>query len=264
MTEPGTGSLESVLRRDRLVVFAGLLAIVALAWTWLLAGAGTGASLLGMPGMAEMAMRPAVWTPGYAVLMFLMWWIMMAAMMLPSATPMLLLYARINRGERTGGRPYVPTGIFAAAYLVAWGGFSLFATLLQWGLENAGFLSPMMATTSDLLGAAILIAAGLWQLTPIKTICLRHCRSPLGFLSQSWRRGRWGAFVMGLEHGSYCLGCCWFLMALLFFVGIMNLLWIAGLAVVVLLEKTLPLGQWFARAAGMAGIVWGMLLLAGA
>jgi predicted metal-binding membrane protein len=216
-----------------------------------------------MSGMTDMALQPAVWTPGYAVLMFLMWWVMMVAMMLPSATPMLLMFARINRGERAGGRPYVPTGIFAAGYLAAWGGFSLVATLLQWGLERSGLLSPMMATTSHLLGGAILIAAGLWQLTPIKTICLRHCRSPLGFLSQSWRRGRWGAVVMGLEHGSFCLGCCWFLMGLLFVGGVMNLVWIAGLTVFVMLEKTLSLGHWLARAAGMVGILWGALLVAG-
>lgn len=279
MTDPGAGVLESVLRRDRLFVVAGLVAIVGLAWAWLLTGAGTGMSPLvahgggemsgmarmsGMSGMAGMAMRPAVWTSGYALLMFLMWWVMMAAMMLPSATPMLLLFARINRGERAGGRPYVPTGIFAAGYLAAWGGFSLLATLLQWGLERAGLLSPMMVTTSHLLGGAILVAAGLWQLTPVKAICLRHCRSPLGFLSQSWRKGRRGAFVMGLQHGSFCLGCCWFLMGLLFIGGIMNLFWIAGLAVFVLLEKTLPLGQWFGRAAGIVGILWGALLLASA
>ncbi len=278
MTAPAASVLEGVLRRDRLLLVACLAVIIALAWTWLLTGAGLGMSPLatsgeremsGMPGMSgtagmgEMVMRPAVWTPGYALLMFLMWWVMMAAMMLPSATPMLLLFARINRGERAGGRPYVPAGIFAAGYLAAWGGFSALATLLQWELEQLGLLSPMMAMTSRLLGAAILIAAGLWQLTPIKTMCLRHCRSPLGFLSQSWRPGPWGALVMGLQHGTFCLGCCWFLMGLLFFGGIMNLLWIAGLAVFILLEKTLPFGPWFARAAGIVGIFWGVLLLAG-
>ena len=155
---------------------------------------------------------------------------MMAAMMLPSAAPILLLFARINRKEKSAGRPFIPTGIFAAGYLVAWGGFSALATGLQWALERLGLLSPMMATTSYWLGGAILLAAGVWQLTPIKGICLRHCRSPMGFLVQSWRPGRGGAFRMGLEHGSFCLGCCWFLMGLLFFGGIMNLFWIIGLA----------------------------------
>ena len=129
--------------------------------------------------------------------MFAMWWVMMAAMMLPSAAPMLLLFARIHRGERAGGRSYVPTGIFAAGYLAVWGGFSALATAAQWGLQQIDLLSPMMATSSQMLAAAILIGAGAWQLTPIKRICLQHCRSPLGFLATSWRRGKLGAFSDG-------------------------------------------------------------------
>ena len=187
---------------------------------------------------------------------------MMAAMMLPSAAPILLLFARINRKAKLGGRPFVPTGIFAAGYLIAWGGFSAVATGLQWAFEQLGLLSPMMVTTSYSLGGAILLAAGVWQLTPIKGICLRHCRSPMGFFVQSWRPGRGGAFRMGLEHGSFCLGCCWFLMGLLFFGGIMNLFWIAGLAAFVLLEKTVPMGSWIGRIVGVGVAAWGVLLLA--
>jgi hypothetical protein len=183
-------------------------------------------------------------------------------MMLPSATPILLLFARINRSEKSAGRPFIPTGIFAAGYLVAWGAFSALATGVQWALERLGLLSPMMATTSYWLGGAILLAAGVWQLTPIKGICLRHCRSPMGFLVQSWRPGRGGAFRMGLEHGSFCLGCCWFLMGLLFFGGIMNLFWIIGLAAFVLLEKTVPMGSWIGRLVGIGIAAWGVLLLA--
>ena len=221
----------------------------------------------GMPQGTSMIMEPAVWNLGYAGLMFAMWWVMMVAMMLPSATPMLLLFARVNRQQRARERPYVPTGVFAAGYLLAWGGFSVLATALQWALEQAGLLSPMMVTTSYWLGGGILLAAGLWQLTPIKGVCLRHCRSPLGFLMQGWRPGRVSALRMGLEHGTYCLGCCWFLMGLLFFGGIMNLFWIAGLAGFVLLEKTIPLGPWFGRAAGLAaaaGGVWMLVEAAGA
>jgi predicted metal-binding membrane protein len=214
--------LEAVLRRDRQVVVAALIAVIAMAWLWILFGAGTGMSAMDMilgssaDSMAGM-MAPAVWTLGYAGVMFTMWWVMMAAMMLPSAAPILLLFARINRKEKSAGRPFIPTGIFAAGYLVTWGGFSTLATGLQWVLERHGLLSPMMVTTSHWLGGAILLAAGVWQLTPLKGICLRHCRSPMGFLVQSWRPGRSGAFRMGLEHGSFCLGCCWFLMGLLFF-----------------------------------------------
>jgi predicted metal-binding membrane protein len=268
MTVSDTTVLEAVLRRDRVVVIAGLVAVVAISWIWILLGAGMGmnaGAMSGGPGISDMAgmvMKPAIWGVGYAGLMFAMWWVMMAAMMLPSAAPMLLLFARMNRVGKAGDRPYVPTGIFAAGYLAAWGGFSALATLLQWAFERFGLLSPMMTTTSYWLGGAILIAAGLWQLTPIKGICLRHCRSPISFLVQGWRPGWFGAFRMGLEHGTYCLGCCWFLMGLLFFGGVMNLFWIAGLAVFVLLEKTIPLGHWVGRIAGIAFVAWGAALIA--
>jgi len=220
-----TTVLEAVLRRDRWVVVAALIAVIAVAWIWIVLGAGTGTSAVAMTQMAampdmDMMMERAVWTPGYAALIFAMWWAMMVAMMLPGATPMLLLFARVNRSQQAQDRPYVPTGIFAAGYL--------------------------------------------WQLTPIKGVCLRHCRSPLAFLAQQWRPGRLGAFRMGLEHGAYCLGCCWFLMGLLFFGGIMNLFWIAGLALFVLLEKAIPMGHWFGRIAGVCFAAWGVLMLASA
>jgi predicted metal-binding membrane protein len=267
LAAPDQTALERVLRRDRLILVSALVGVVAIAWIWIVLGAGTGMSTVGMtrrsgmPDITGMIMEPAAWTLGYAGLMFAMWWVMMVGMMLPSAAPMLLLFARVNRKERAGDRPYVPTGIFAAGYLVAWGGFSALATGLQWALEQLGLLSPMMVTTSYWLGGAILLSAGLWQLTPIKGVCLRHCRSPLSFLVQSWRPGRLGALRMGLEHGTYCLGCCWFLMGLLFFGGIMNLFWIAGLAGFVLLEKTVPIGPWFGRLAGLAAAACGVLML---
>jgi predicted metal-binding membrane protein len=267
MTATDTTVLEAVLRRDRTLVVAALVAVITIAWIWIVLGAGTGMTAMdmairsGMPGMAGM-MVPAAWTLGYAGLMFAMWWAMMAAMMLPSAAPILLLFARVNRNQKASGRPFIPTGIFAAGYLVVWGGFSALATGLQWEFEQLGLLSPMMTTTSYWLGGVILLAAGLWQLTPIKGICLRHCRSPMGFLVQGWRPGRLGAFRMGLEHGSYCLGCCWFLMGLLFFGGIMNLFWIIGLAGFVLLEKTIPVGSWIGRIVGVGLAAWGVLLLA--
>lgn len=258
--------LEAVLRRDRQSVAAALAAVIVMAWVWILLGAGSGMSakeMLAGPdagGMADM-MAPAVWTVGYAGILFSMWWVMMAAMMLPSAAPILLLFARVNRKEKAAGRPFIPTGIFAAGYLTSWGGFSLIATGLQWELQRLGLLSPMMVTTDYWLGGTILIAAGVWQLTPIKVICLRHCRSPMGFLVQSWRPGGGGAFRMGLEHGSYCLGCCWFLMGLLFFGGIMNLFWIIGLAAFVLLEKTIPMGSSIGRIVGVGLAGWGVLLI---
>jgi predicted metal-binding membrane protein len=270
--------LEAILRRDRLAVVGALALVIALAWSYILLGAGTGMSafetadeMTGMPSDGSdmamggsdmaMAMAPTAWAPGYAVLMFFMWWIMMIAMMLPSASPMILLYARFNRTQRDKGAPYVPTGVFALAYLLVWAGFSLVAVSAQWALERTGLLSSMMASTSVILGSALLIAAGVYQLTPLKYACLKHCRAPLLFISHHWRPGRWGALRMGVEHGAFCTGCCWFLMALLFYGGVMNLLWVIGLALYVLLEKVAPAGHWIGRAAGVALVVWGGALL---
>jgi predicted metal-binding membrane protein len=287
-----TSPLESLLRRDRLVVIAALLAVIVACWGYILAGAGTGMSALemtamtgapasdtavsedDMPGMtmggepsdamSDMTMAAVAqmaWTPSYAVLMFFMWWVMMMAMMLPSAAPMILLFAMINRKQRDKGAPYVPTGIFAAGYALVWGAFSLVAVAAQWGLESTGLLSSMMASTSVMLGAGLLMAAGIYQLTPLKHACLRHCRSPIFFITHHWRQGDLGALRMGIEHGAFCTGCCWFLMALLFYGGIMNLYWIVGLALFVLLEKTIPAGHWLGGLTGVLLIAWGGALL---
>lgn len=260
-----------------MVVITALFAVIALSWAYLLAGAGMGMSVLEMTrmsqlgmaggvskeGMAGMAMMtPAVWTPGYAVLMFFMWWVMMVAMMLPSAAPMILLFATVNRKQRDSGHPYVATSIFAIGYLAAWAGFSLVAVILQWGFQRTGILSPTLLTTDAIFGGFLLLAAGVYQLTPIKHACLRRCRSPLAFLSTHWRRGARGALRMGLLHGAYCVGCCWFLMGLMFFGGVMNLYWIAGLALFVLCEKTVPAGHWLGYATGVALLVWGAGMLA--
>ncbi len=276
--------LESVLRRDRLVVVIALVAVIVLSWAYILAGAGMGMSAFEMtqmtqsvgvsdstqPSMQEMStggtaadslMATGTWTVGYAVVIFLMWWVMMLGMMLPSAAPLLLLFARMMRKEKEKGAPYVPTGVFALGYVVMWAAFSAIATGAQWGLEASGLLSGIMVGTSAVLAAALLIAAGVWQLTPLKNACLRHCRSPIGFLSAHWRPGRTGAFRMGLVHGAFCLGCCWFLMALLFYGGVMNLYWIIGLALYILIEKLLPAGVRIGQLTGVALIAWGAVLL---
>jgi predicted metal-binding membrane protein len=259
------------------VVITALFAVIALSWAYLLAGAGMGMSALEMTrmsqlgmaegvaegGMAGMAMvAPAVWTPGYAVLMFFMWCVMMVAMMLPSAAPMILLFATVNRKQRDTGHPYVATSIFAIGYLAAWAGFSLVAVILQWGFQRTGILSPMLVPTNAIFGGFLLLAAGVYQLTPIKHACLRRCRSPLAFLSTHWRQSARGALRMGLLHGAFCVGCCWFLMGLMFFGGVMNLYWIAGLALFVLFEKTVPAGHWLGCATGIALRVWGAGMLA--
>jgi predicted metal-binding membrane protein len=255
-------AVEGAVKRDRLVVFVALGFVVALSWFYVLAGAGMTMSAFEMtrPSSGDggiSMMMPAVWSFGYAGLMIVMWWVMMIAMMLPSATPMVLLFAAMNRKQKESGNPYVPTTFFASAYLIVWAGFSIVAVALQWGLEATALLSPMLTSESVILSAGLLIAAGIYQLTPLKQACLKHCRSPLQFVLTRWRSGPGGAFRMGIEHGSYCVGCCWFLMGLLFFGGVMNLYWIGGIAVFVLLEKTIPVGHWMSRIVGVALMAWG-------
>ena len=249
---------------ERVVTLAALIAILALAWGWLLVDGGMSMGALEMTAMAGMdgwLMQPAVWTPSYAVVVFSMWWIMMVAMMLPSAVPMLLLFGRVSRNGAPPATVAASSALFAIGYLLAWGAFSAVATVLQWRLESARVLSPMLEVTNAWLGAGILLLAGFWQLMPIKSACLRQCRSPLSFLINKWQGGPWGAFRMGLQHGIYCLGCCWFLMALLFFGGIMNLYWITGIAVFVLMEKWAPYGERVGRLAGMVLVAGAVLLV---
>jgi predicted metal-binding membrane protein len=262
VTQDATSVFEAILRRDRVVVVAALVFVIALSWIWIVIGAGTGMSAIDMTSMPRgMVMTPTIWTPAYASLMFLMWWVMMVAMMLPSAAPMLLIFSRMSRHGNIVARSWSPTSCFVAGYLAAWGGFSLAATILQWVLERSGLLSAMMVTTVNWLGAVILIGAGLWQFAPLKQACLRHCRSPIGFLTGQWRDGSIGALRMGLVHGTYCLGCCWLLMSLLFFGGVMNLWWIGGLAAYILVEKEFPIGPWLSYAVGIGLIGWGAFLL---
>ena len=249
-----------------MIVLAGLIAISALAWWWIIAGAGTGMSTTAMTTWQfPPPVRPFMqmdWSFSYAVIMFFMWWIMMIAMMTPSASPMILLYARAYRHGRTHGQDesaVAPTFSFLIGYLAAWAAFSLIAVSLQWGLERAGVLHQMMMwSLSPVFSGSLLIIAGVYQLTPFKNVCLEHCRSPVEFLSRNFRPGSVGAFRLGWKHGLYCLGCCWFLMALLFAGGIMNLVWIAGLAILVLIEKLAPGGQWIAKIAGIAMVLAGI------
>jgi predicted metal-binding membrane protein len=198
-----------------------------------------------------------VWTARDLAVVFCMWAIMMVGMMLPSVTPAVLLYAALSGVRRAQAQPKVATWIFVSGYLAAWTLFSVLATFAQWLLHAATLMSPLMVTTSPDLGAAMLIAAGIYQWTPLKHACLTRCRSPLAFLLTAWRDGARGALAMGFRHGLFCIGCCWLLMAILLVVGTMNVLWVALLAVFVLTEKILPHGDWFGRAAGLALIAWG-------
>ena len=275
-----TSSLtESLLKRDRWIVLGGMAAIALLSWAYILAGAGMGMSVrdmtivslfphrmteMPMAGMS-MSMQPGMWSVGYFIIVLIMWWVMMIAMMTPSAAPMILLYARATRHAQARGQlrqGVVPTAAFAGGYLMVWLGFSLLAAALQWALERSGLVSAMMfASTSAGVSAAILALAGLYQLSPLKHVCLRHCRAPAEFLSSHWRPGAFGALRMGLEHGAFCVGCCWLLMALLLVGGIMNVLWIAALAILVLLEKVAPHGAWLSRATGVVLLAWGATTL---
>jgi predicted metal-binding membrane protein len=243
------------LLNQRVAIGTALAAVVVLCWLFLFDEAARMAAMdqsMVMPpkGLADL------------VLLLAMWWIMMIGMMLPSAAPMILTFAAINRSRRARGQAYTPTALFTSGYLLAWGGFGVAATLLQWALERASLLAPMaMKTTSPLLGGVLFIAAGVYQFTPIKRICLTSCRSPFDFVVNHWRDGVGGAVRMGFAHGLYCLGCCWILMALLFAVGAMNLVWVAALTVVVLVEKLLPAGDWIGRIGGLLLIAWGVWLL---
>jgi predicted metal-binding membrane protein len=249
--------LEQTLRHDRLIVAIGIATVVAFSWGYLIAGAGIDMS------MADMPMDPEPWSPAQALLMFAMWWVMMVAMMVPTAAPTILLFTTIKRRQATADSPVIPSWLFLAGYLVIWAGFSLVAVSAQWALEQSGLLSGMMASTSNLLAGIILLAAGLYQLTPIKRACLRYCQNPLLFLSQYWQPGALGALRMGFRHGSYCVGCCWFLMGLLFVGGVMNLVWIAAVAIYVGLEKMVARSRWLSSAVGAGLIVAGGIVLAG-
>jgi predicted metal-binding membrane protein len=262
------GTLEAVLRRDSFIVAGALGAIVTLAWAyvlWLAADMNMGgADMSGFRmvpagiGLMEPAATP--WRAVEFAFVFAMWAVMMVGMMTPSAAPMLLMYARVGQQGRIAGKPLAATGWFAAGYFLAWIAFSLAATLVQWVLERKALLDPRMATADTTLGAIVLIAAGAYQWTPLKDVCLAQCQTPLGFLMRhgGFRGDVPGCLALGLRHGAYCVGCCWVLMALLFVVGVMNVLWIALLALLVLVEKLTPRGRWVARAAGLALITAGV------
>lgn len=242
---------EALLRRDRAIVAAGLLGLAALAWVDVVRMAGAPAHVaMAMPGMDRGA-------PGLAWLVA-MWAVMMVAMMVPSAAPTILLFGSVSRRRRLQGRPSVPVAVFTLGYLLVWTAYAAAAGSAQWALHRAALLSATMAAASPLLGGGLLVAAGIYQWLPLKGACLAHCRSPLGFFATQWREGTWGALVMGMRHGSYCVGCCWLLMALLFVAGVMNLLWVAAIAAFVLLEKLVPGGERLGRVAGVALVGWGV------
>lgn len=253
-------------RRDRLAILTGLAGVTVAAWIYLAVLAGqmstqmTGDSMTGaMQSMVQV--RP--WTATEFGLRLMMWAVMMVAMMVPTAIPMTLIYGAVARKAAREANPVPPTFVFVAGYLAIWGLFSVAATVAQLSLDRLSLLSPTMVSASPLLGSALLIGAGVYELTPFKHACLSRCRAPAQFIAEHWRVGPVGAFRMGLALGAYCLGCCWFLMLLLFVGGVMNLLWIAAIAVFILLEKTIPFGETGGRAVGAVMILVGLLSLTG-
>lgn len=286
MTQSDGTALDRLLRRDRLIVGVSLALLALLAWLYVLAGAGMGMSAADMTtlslfphkttaadmaGMNAMDMQgmdmsaasrhAAGWTLDRWSLTLAMWWVMMAAMMTPSAAPAILLYGRVHRtaAAQQRGAAIGPAWAFTLGYLLVWLAFSLAATGLHFGLERAGLVSPgMMGSQNRWLSAGVLAAAGVYQLSPLHRVCLDHCRGPAEFFTRHWRPGLGGAVRLGVLHGAYCVGCCWLLMALLFVGGVMNLAWIAAIALLVLGEKLLPGGRWVGRIAGLLLIAWAL------
>jgi predicted metal-binding membrane protein len=262
-------ALETLLRRERAVVGGAVATLALLAWFYIWEGAGMGMSALDMTTLALFPHRmpdpmAGMQMPGVTWLtVAVMWWIMMIAMMTPSAAPLLLLYGRVLRQQAQNPHiAYASPMVLGAGYLAVWLAFSVVAASLQFTIVKLGLLGAMMfESRSAALSATVLIAAGAYQLTPVKLACLHHCRGPVEFLRLHWRPGRWGAFAMGVRHGAWCVGCCWMLMALLFVGGVMNVAWIALLALLVAAEKIAPAGVLVSRLAGVALIAWGVATL---
>ena len=269
-------AVESLIQRDKVITIIAIAVLVGATLTYTVLGVGMnmsaiqmtpglGQSQMSMPNMSamkNMAATPAVWSFNYSVLMFFMWWTMMIAMMLPSASPMILLYTALIRRTKKAKSIIRQVTSFICGYLLAWAAFSLFAAALQSQLELRDWMSPMMMEATNIyLAAGILITAGVYQLTPLKTVCLEKCRQPASFLANYKNTWVNSPLRIGLVHGFYCVGCCWFLMGLLFFGGIMNLYWIVGLIIFVAIEKLHEKGIIFGKILGGGAIVSGIAFL---
>jgi predicted metal-binding membrane protein len=242
--------LERILRRDRLVILLAIAALTAGSWLQMVSSSEVGAGRL-MPCCGARF--------GVA---FSMWTVMMAGMMLPSVAPMVLTHAAIMRRRAARGAPFVASGLFLAGYLVAWSAYSAVAAAAQWALYHSALLDGRSLSIGPWAGAALLVGAGLFQFLPSKDACLSHCRAPVGYFMTEWREGRWGAVQMGLRHGLFCIGCCWLLMAVLFSVGIMNLLWGAVITLFVIAEKIVPWRRAVVWSGGVACLLGAALLVA--
>ena len=257
MPSPPT-KIETTLSDLRPALIVVVLIVPLACWLWVIAMAR---DMYGPMTGASAWMMTVNWDTPRLLLLWAMWAAMMAGMMLPTAAPILLLYARAMRNRDDEAHPSRQIYAMAAGYVVVWAAFSIAATALQRLLAESSLLTMMMEPADPRAAAAVLIIAGVYQLTPLKYACLDACRSPIAFLSSRWREGAAGAFRMGVSHGNYCLGCCWALMLLLFAGGVMNLAVILALTAWVAIEKLAPLGQWTARASGVLLIAAGAWML---
>lgn len=255
-------AVDSVVRRDKIIAAFGLAAVTALAWLYLvrdaalMSAAADEAQMHMAMGMADMRS----WGVADFFNLFLMWTVMMVAMMLPSAAPVILLVLGVYR-RRNDPAANLSSLAFVAGYLIIWTAFSLAASASQFALHRNALLAPDMRSSSSAASGIVLVLAGIYQWLPFKNTCLTHCRSPLGFLSLYWREGPFGGLALGVRHGLFCVGCCWLLMVLLFVLGVMNLVWIAALAGFVLIEKLARGGQIVGRVFGLGAALWGAYLL---
>ena len=267
MAIPAQSPLATLPQRDTILILSSIALVTALAWLYLIHIDEQMTSTMAKSAkMAAMGMSMSTpWTRVDVFFTFAMWAVMMVGMMGPSASPMILLFAAAQEkrahSKCWSSRASLPAGAFALGYLFVWTAFSAAAALAQWGLHETALISPDMKVLSPRIGGAVLILAGLYQLTPWKNRCLAHCRSPISFLMTHWREGRWSAFEIGIHQGAYCLGCCWALMVILFVVGVMNLAWVAALGALVMLEKVAPHGALMARISGAALIAYGIITI---
>lgn len=249
---------DAVIRRDRNIVLAGLAAIVLVAVMYTInmaqASGDMASTMMHQHDHAPQGID-SFWS------LFVMWTVMQVAMMSPTAVPMILMHTKVERSRHPDRSPVGRTTIFFLGYVIVWTTFSAVLALVQAALQSSALLLPRMAGVSPWLAGGVLVAAGLFQFSRLKEVCLSHCRSPVTYFMLEWRTGRSGALLMGLKHGLYCAGCCWALMLLLFVAGVMNLLWMAVITALVLIEKVLPNGALIGRIAGAGMVIWGIGLI---
>ena len=267
---------EAVFKRDRMIVTIGLSAVVFVAALYTINTAQSYDRVLDLIlsicvggnqtwTYTDLMNNPMFEHTGHIhngfLSLFGMWTVMQVAMMSPTAVPMILMHVKVQRSRHPAKTPYLQTVLFFLGYIIIWTGFSAAIARIQLYLQSTSLLTPQMAFVSPWLAGGSLIAAGLFQFSKLKEVCLNGCRSPVTYFMTEWREGDFGALMMGLKHGLHCMGCCWVLMALLFVAGVMNLLWMAVITVFVLLEKVFPSGKTFGQIGGAVMIVWGVVLM---